>query len=77
VRSKRDSVANMIHRSGKRLSRAALYSKQATDWCAQGIHSFKISETQVIQHNGGEVSPTKCEKESLRRRHQAEAGDVF
>ena len=62
MRSERDSVANMIHRSGKRLSHAAPFSKQATDGCVQGIRSFKISENQVMQHNDREVSPIKCEK---------------
>jgi len=73
VRSERNSVANMIHRSGKRLSHAAPYSKQTTDGYAQGIRSGKISGNKVIQHNGNEVSPTKCEKLSLQHRQQAEA----
>lgn len=77
MRSERKRVANMIHRSGKRLSHAAPYSKQATDWCAQGMRLFKISENQVILHNSSEVSPTTCEKGSLRSRHQADARVFF
>ena len=67
----------MIRRSGKRRSHAAPYSKQATDWCVQGIRSFKITENQVIQHNGSEISLTTCKKGSLRSRHQAEASVFF
>ena len=77
MRSERDIVANMIHRSGKRLSHAAPFSKQATDWCVQGMRSFKISENQVIPHNCSEVSPTKCEKGRLRSRHQTETRVIF
>ena len=77
MRSERKSVANMIRRSGKRLSHAAPHSKQVADWWAQGIRSFKISENQVILHNHSEVSPIRCEQGSLRSRLHAETRVIF
>lgn len=54
----------MIHRSSKRLSHAASFSKIAADLRGQGMRSFKNSKNPVNPHNSSGIAPLGCETEA-------------
>ena len=67
----------MIHRSSKRLSHAASFSKIAADLRGQGMRSFKISRNPVNQHNSSEIAPVGCETETDGARTKPHPGIFF